>query len=169
MIAKGAGQSLHAYAREALFDPAGGIGATEWVNGEDGNESAASGLRMTPRDLARVGQLMLAGGLVDNKRRVVAQEWIDLSTTPVAQVDENRQYGFHWYTGYFAFMTPTRPRWSRARLERYWGAFGNGGQRLFILPCLDLVLAITAGNYDTPDQWVPPVRTVGEVVLPSLL
>ena len=56
MIAKGAGQSLHAYAREALFDPAGGIGATEWVNGEDGNESAASGLRMTPRDLARVGQ-----------------------------------------------------------------------------------------------------------------
>src|SRR5262249_11407233 len=91
---KGTGKPLHAYAREALFDPTG-IAVTEWAKGADGNESAASGLRMTPRDLARLGQLMLAGGLVDNARRIVPQAWIDLSTTPVAQVDENRQYGFH--------------------------------------------------------------------------
>src|SRR5262245_61301523 len=168
MIAKGTGKPLHAYAREALFDPTG-IAVTEWAKGADGNESAASGLRMTPRDLARLGQLMLAGGLVDNARRIVPQAWIDLSTTPVAQVDENRQYGFHWYTGYFAFVTPMRPRWSRQRLERYWGAFGNGGQRLFILPGLDLALAVTAGNYDTADQWVPPIRIIRDVMLPSLL
>src|SRR5262249_21524636 len=43
MIAKGTGKPLHAYAREALFDPAG-IAVTEWAKGADGNESAASGV-----------------------------------------------------------------------------------------------------------------------------
>jgi hypothetical protein len=27
----------------------------------------------------------------------------------------------------------------------------------------------TSGNYDTPDQWVPPLRIMREVVLPSIL
>jgi hypothetical protein len=43
-----------------------------------------------------------------------------------------------------------------------------GVQRLFVLPGLDLVVAITAGNYDTPDQWVPPTRVIREVVLPAI-
>jgi hypothetical protein len=29
-------------------------------------------------------------------------------------------------------------------------------------------VAITAGNYDTPDQWVPPTRVIREVVLPAI-
>jgi len=36
------------------------------------------------------------------------------------------------------------------------------------LPTFELVVAITAGNYDTPDQWVPPIRVMREVVLASL-
>jgi CubicO group peptidase (beta-lactamase class C family) len=50
IIAKGVGNSLHAFAREALFEPLG-LGRTEWLNGSDGEPIAASGLRMTPRDL----------------------------------------------------------------------------------------------------------------------
>jgi len=60
------------------------------------------------------------------------------------------------------------PRWNRSRLERFWSAIGNGGQRPFVLPGLDLVVATTAGNYDTPDQWVPPTRVICEVVLPAI-
>lgn len=166
IIARGTRMSLHDYARERLFAPLG-IGETVWTKGRDGMESAASGLRMSSRDLARIGRLMLDGGLYAGQR-IVSAEWISRCVTPALQIDEVRQFGLHWYIAHIGFETPSRPGWGRNRLERYWGAFGNGGQRLFILPGLDLVVVTTAGNYDTPDQWIPPFRALREVVLPAL-
>ena len=48
-------------------------------------------------------------------------------------------------------------------------AFGEGGQRLFLMPGLQLVVAITAGSYLADDQWIPPTRVLREVVLESIL
>jgi CubicO group peptidase (beta-lactamase class C family) len=164
IIAKGTGRSLTEFAREALFDPLG-IGTTEWFTGKDGDPVAASGLRLTPRDLARVGQLMLNGGTWAD-RRVVPTAWLDRCVTPLVSVDEVRRYGYQWYVGDFAFGDQLG--WRLSRLERWWGGFGEGGQRLFVMPDLDLVVAITAGNYLMPDQWMPPTRVMREVVLASL-
>ena len=36
--------------------------------------------------------------------------------------------------------------WAPRHLERTWIAFGEGGERLFLMPELKLVVAITAGN-----------------------
>lgn len=71
--------------------------------------------------------------------------------------------------GDFAFSVPSSPRWNRNGLERFQGAYGNGGQRLWVFPGMDLVVAVTAGNYDTPDQWVPPLRVLREAVLASVV
>jgi CubicO group peptidase (beta-lactamase class C family) len=166
IIEKCSGKPLHQFARETLFDPLG-IGPTEWLTDRSGEAIAASGLRMTPRDFARIGLMTLKGGMWD-ERRIVPAEWVERSTSPIIDVDEIRQYGYHWYLGKFAFTVSTGPRWNRSRLERFWSAIGNGGQRLFVFPGLDLVVAITAGNYDTPDQWVPPTRVIREVVLPAI-
>jgi CubicO group peptidase (beta-lactamase class C family) len=166
IIEKGTGKPLYEFARVTLFDPLG-IGPTEWFTDRNGKAIAASGLRMTPRDLARIGSMMLNGGTW-GERPVVPVQWIERSTTPMVDVDEIRQYGYQWYLGKFAFTVSTGPRWHRSRLERFWSAIGNGGQRLFVFPGLDLVVAITAGNYDTPDQWVPPTRVIREVVLPAI-
>jgi CubicO group peptidase (beta-lactamase class C family) len=166
IIEKGTRKPLHEFARVTLFDPLG-IGPTEWFTDRNGEAIAASGLRMTPRDLARIGSMMLNGGTW-RERPVMPVQWIERSTTPMVDVDEIRQYGYQWYLGKFAFTVSTGPRWDRSRLERFWSAIGNGGQRLFVFPGLDLVVAITAGNYDTPDQWVPPTRVIREVVLPAI-
>lgn len=157
IIAAGTGKPLPDFAREVLFDPLG-IGPTEWFAGRDGIHSAASGLRMAPRDLARVGHLMIGGGIWQG-RRIVPAAWIGKCVTTLVSCDEQRRFGYHWYVGDFAFGS---------RLERWWGCFGNGGQRLFVLPELELAIAITAGNYNAADNWIPPVRVMREVVLPSL-
>jgi hypothetical protein len=52
----------------------------------------------------------------------------------VVPIDEVREYGYHWYLGRVGFEKPTAPRWNRSRLERYWSAAGNGGQRLLVFP-----------------------------------
>jgi hypothetical protein len=49
-----------------------------------------------------------------------------------------------------------------------WMAQGEGGQRLFIIPALQLVIALTAGNYGAEDQWIPPTRVLREIVLASV-
>ena len=105
MIARGTGKPLHAFAREVLFDPLG-LGATEWLTGRDGEPIAASGLRMTPRDLVQVGTMMLRGGMAPDGRRLVSTQWIDRCTSPVVSVDEVRRFGYHWYSADIAFGKP---------------------------------------------------------------
>jgi CubicO group peptidase (beta-lactamase class C family) len=163
LIARGTGKSLHAFARETLFDPLG-IGATEWHADKDGELIAASGLRMTPRDLARIGELTLRGGAWGG-RAVVPAEWIARSTSPLVHIEEERQYGYQWYNLAFTFETPSMPLSN----QRLWNAAGNGGQRLTVFPGLDLIVVTTAGNYNTKDNNVPPLRVITDAVMPSLL
>jgi len=162
LIQKGAGQSLPDFARAALFDPIG-IGPTVWTNGLNREPAASSGLRMTPRDLARIGQLILNRGQWEGGS-VVPAEWLDKSFQPYLAADEFRRYGYFWYVGDFQYGNPpNRP------IAHWIGAFGYGGQRLFALPELDITVAITAGNYADRNQWMPPIRVIREVVLASVL
>lgn len=164
MIAKGSGKTLHEFAREHLFDPLG-MGPTEWATGEDGEPFAASGARMSIRDLARIGTLMLHGGNF-GQRSIVPAEWVTRSVTPAVSADELRRYGYQWFALDIAFGKPKG--WAPGRLERMWMAQGEGGQRLFIIPALQLVIAITAGNYLKDDQWIPPTRVLREIVLANI-
>lgn len=165
IIAKGTGKPLHDFAREALFDPLG-IGPTEWATDRDGEPFAASGLRMTPRDMAKVGMMMMRGGTWGD-RRVVSARWLERSTTPIVSVDEVRRYGYQWWLADLAFGKPLG--WAPGNLERTWMAYGEGGQRLFLMPGLNLAVAVTAGNYLKEDQWMPPTRVLREVVLESIV
>jgi len=161
----GTGKTLHSFARENLFEPLG-MGPTEWATGRDGEPFAASGARMSVRDLARIGVMMLNAGKV-GEREVVPADWVARCTTPYVSADEVRRYGYQWFLIDIAFGKPKG--WAPGRLERMWMAQGEGGQRLFVIPALQLVIAMTHGNYGREDQGIPPTRILREVILASVV
>ena len=162
VIEKGTGQALADYARSALFEPLG-IDKFSWVKGTDGEAIAASGLRLTPRELARVGQLVLARGQWDG-RTIVPAAWLDASFTPAATVRDGQSYGYFWRVGEIAYPSKTG-----IRGERYVLGLGNGGQLLAIIPARALVVVVTAGNYNDRKDWQVPDEVLRHFVLPSLM
>jgi CubicO group peptidase (beta-lactamase class C family) len=136
LIAQGTGMSLEAFAQSRLFTPLG-IEDVEWVPGLNGEAAAASGLRMRASDLARVGQLVLQEGQWGG-HRVVPADWLAASFSPHADAFDGVKYGYHWYLA----------RWHDGTAMTM--GFGWGGQRLVIIPALDLVYVIFMGNYRRP-------------------
>jgi CubicO group peptidase (beta-lactamase class C family) len=161
LIERGAGTDLHAFAKTALFAPLG-IDSTKWSRGRDGVPAAASGLRLTPRDLARIGQMIADGGKSAG-RAIVPADWLDASFRPAAITDDTTHFGYHWYLGETA--VPGRTGLYGAK---WMAALGLGGQCLFIFPDLEFVFVMTAGNYMSPDQWKAPSAILREVFLASL-
>jgi CubicO group peptidase (beta-lactamase class C family) len=135
IMRKSTGRPLDEFAREALFEPMG-ITEFEWTRVR-GDSDAGGGLRLRPRDMAKIGQLVLAGGRW-NDRQIVSKAWIENSTAPKLKATDDQLYGYLWWLG-------------RSRLngrEAHWvGALGRGGQSIRIVPELDLVVAVTAGYY----------------------
>ncbi|MCV3210904.1 beta-lactamase family protein [Mesorhizobium sp. YC-39] len=150
ILQKTSGRPVDVLAAEMLFDPLG-IQDVEWVRYADGTPNAVSGLRMRPRDLAKIGQAILGRGMW-NGRRIVSEAWVDESTSPHVNGEGLFFYGFQWWLGRSLV---------RRREIRWISGVGYGGQRLFIVPELDLVVVVMAGLYDNPVlQSVP-----GEVIL----
>ena len=49
------------------------------------------------------------------------------------------------------------------------GAFGIGGQRVYVLPDFDLVVAVTTGHYSGPLQSIIPAAILNRLVLPAIV
>ena len=135
--AKGNRQAVEGLAKEALFDPLG-IKEFEWITVLPSDEPAAGGgLRLRPRDMAKIGQLVLNKGEW-NGHPVVSASWIMKFVQSRYTGWGSRGYGYQWWTGASNIGGKTY-QWT--------AAWGLGGQRIFIVPELNLVVAVTAGMY----------------------
>ena len=137
LISRATGKPFKEFARTELFEPLG-IQDWEWVADVHGRAMPFNGLRMRPRDLAKIGRLVLDQGRWQG-RQLVAEAWIRASLQPrLATGVADFRYGYQWWAGTVTWQGRTLP----------WNAgFGNGGQRLFLVPDLDLVVVTTAGAY----------------------
>lgn len=156
LIERGTGRSLPDFARDALFEPLG-ITDFHWSVGRDGVTSAASGLRLTGRDLLRIGMLVLNKGLW-NGQRVISESWIEDSLKPAISTGDGLGYGRLWFVG-------DAPAPALSGNRPWFGGFGNGGQRLFLMPDANIAAVTFSGNYNAWDSWITPNRVWREIIL----
>jgi CubicO group peptidase (beta-lactamase class C family) len=154
-------KSLEAFARETLFQPLG-IADVEWKPYKNGKIAAAAGLRLRPRDAAKIGQLVLNRGRW-NGQQIVSADWIAQSITPRFQATGyfggTLFYGYQWWMGRSL---------ANGKEIKWVGAFGWGGQRIFIVPELDLVMMTTAAQYGQPKEGLAAMDILTNIVIPSV-
>ena len=134
VLQKAGAEPLPQYAQRKLFGPLG-ITSVEWEALEGDMVNAGSGIRMTAEDLLRFGQLVLQRGQ-SGSTRIVNESWLADATTPGFTwrndygMQRSTTYGYLWWVA-DAPATPAAFAW------------GYGGQFIYIVPSLDLVVVAT--------------------------
>ena len=132
ILEEATGTGLAAYADRVLFGPMG-IDVRAWEDLGAGSVNGGAGLDLRPRDLARLGQLVLQEGW-SGERLLVPSAWIEEATVPRFDALGGRgpidrlSYGFLW--------------WLDEENDAYF-AWGYGGQFLYVVPRLGMVVVAT--------------------------
>ena len=125
-------QDARSFARSRLFEPLG-IRNYAWTLEAEGRLSGESNLFLTARDMAKIGLLYLQGGRWGD-RRIVSEAFAEQSTSrrSAGGPPLGAAYGYLWWVGK-----------TRAGLDAFFAA-GSGGQLIYVVPALDLVVAVAA-------------------------
>jgi CubicO group peptidase (beta-lactamase class C family) len=154
IIRQTTGTEVLSYANKKLFTPLG-ISDITWDADSTGLQAGPTGLRLTPRDLAKFGYLYLRNGIWDGKQ-VISKEWIEVSTqqhvdtTGKMNTAEDEGYGYLWWMNDFGGYS----------------SHGFGGQYLFVIPDLDLIIVFTSGLEDP--LFPTPKELVEAYLLPAV-
>ncbi len=124
------------FARVNLFEP---LGITDflWESDPQGYNDGWAGLYLHPRDLAKIGYLMLHQGQWDGKQ-IVSNEWVAQATSLQKKTGRGDNYGYGWWV-----PPPTQ------FVE--FAAEGRGGQYIRVLPQLNMVIVTTGGGFEWND------------------
>jgi CubicO group peptidase (beta-lactamase class C family) len=139
------------------YDPADGYEALE----PSISRYPAHTFRISSRDLARFGQLYLRNGRWDGEQ-VLPEEWVERSTDVVSQLEDGTGYGYLWWV-YPAGSLPERlPLANGYDIVQ---ARGTGGQALFVIPAVELVVVHRGDTDNGREVSGRDVWTILEMVL----
>ena len=147
VVQDAAGMRVEEFAEQHLFEPLG-IRNSYWFPGL-GNQvvHTGGGLNLRPRDMAKLGYLVLRNGRWGG-RQIVSQEWIRESVSRKVKTDWRFasypvDYGYLWWVlsldGTGADQSPDNDIYT---------ASGAQGQWIFIIPKHDMVVVVTASSQD---------------------
>lgn len=137
LVERATRQPLPTFSREAIEKPLG-IEAVQWNLAPDGTAMGGGGTRLRSRDLAKLGELLRAGGQWHGKQ-VISKAWARAMLTVRAQARDDADYGYQIWRFRFPHGGKEQPAWAMS---------GNGGNYVFIVPELDLVAVITSSAYN---------------------
>jgi CubicO group peptidase (beta-lactamase class C family) len=142
------GMQLDEFSAKYLFEPLGITTYDWWLIFQSGEIQAAGGLKLRPRDMIKIGAMMLNKGVWKGSR-IISENWIHKCMVPYL---ENKKikvpgedlgyvgYAYTWWTKNFTFQGD--------EIDAYF-ALGWGGQKIIIIPALDMVVVFTGANYNS--------------------
>jgi CubicO group peptidase (beta-lactamase class C family) len=150
------GKSEELWAKDRLFAPLG-IEDYYWDSDHTGITMGAHGLHLKPRDLAKIGQMVLDHGRW-NGQQIIDSAWVAESTrrqitTPYQTAPNIRDYGYYWWI---------LPQWEAFE------AWGNGGNYILIVPGQQLVIVMTSMPYTDDDVVGTRPEQFHELVAPLI-
>ncbi len=162
LLTEATGTPMLAYARTNLFEPLG-IDQAEWWADERGYFTGGMGLFLRPRDMMKIGELFLGGGVWEGAQ-VVPAAWVQASTSARISTGNalpfGAEYGYLWWVGH-------------GQGREFYFATGYGGQFILVSPALDLVVVATSDWHDlTWDEagarWGEVMGVIVNGVLPAI-
>jgi CubicO group peptidase (beta-lactamase class C family) len=148
------------FAEEYLFGPLG-ISDLSWQKLPDGTINTAWGLKLRPRDMAKIGYMMLKDGKYKGVK-IVSPKWVKESTKAHVVEDTllGSGYGYQWWRG--------RTFVNNKNIETFYAA-GKGGQYIFVCPALNLVTVFTSkSDNDSMGELRPQIIMV-KYIIPAML
>jgi CubicO group peptidase (beta-lactamase class C family) len=161
IVERVAGKPLPEFADEVLFRPLG-IKRTAWkwnftLDRSQRNEFGQIYLR--PRDMLKLGILIQHRGEWQGSR-VVSSSWIDAAVSRQSRIDDS-DYGLGIWHRWYNVQTPA----GDSRVDTIMLS-GNGGQKVFLVPALDLIVVSTGVNFFVDS---PLNEMLARVLLPALM
>jgi CubicO group peptidase (beta-lactamase class C family) len=130
ILTKASSQDTWSFAEEALAKPLG-FSLARWTRDPQGVYFGGNEMLMTPREMLKFGELYLHRGEIGG-RQIVPAAWVADSFTARTQSPiSGHQYGYGWW------MDETEG-------HRVYFAWGFGGQYIFVVPDLELVVVTTS-------------------------
>jgi CubicO group peptidase (beta-lactamase class C family) len=148
LLERASGQRFNDLMREKLWLPLGAVSEASIGVDMEGTARTAGGISVTPRDLARIGELMRQGG-VANGRRIVPEAWVRDTTSTGGSAEA-------WQRGAMLPLFPKgryRNKWYQTGHEN--GAYcgiGIHGQWLYIDPRTEVVIAKMSSQPEPVDD-----------------
>ncbi|MCP4727632.1 MAG: serine hydrolase [bacterium] len=124
------------FAEKYLLHPMG-VFAYQWNRDSKGYSCTGGtdgGIGLRSRDLAKFGWLFFKDGTW-NGNQIISKGWIEKATKGRFNRGSTSMYGYNWSSGY---------KYIKGKKIEYVAAFGYGGQTLYLVPELDMILVLTA-------------------------
>jgi CubicO group peptidase (beta-lactamase class C family) len=157
IIEKTSGQKVDVFANQYLFQPLA-INRFQWIKYPGtALPAAASGLRLSSRDLLKFGLLYFNEGQWNGKQ-VIPPKWVTESFEPHVNRGTGK-YGYQFWI------------WSDTIMNRplqMVAAIGNGDQRIYFDRQHKLLVVITAGNYNKWDIEKNSYAILKDYIYPAL-
>jgi CubicO group peptidase (beta-lactamase class C family) len=161
VIERAIGKPLPEFAEEVLFGPLG-MRPTErkWnFNLDRSGRNEFGQVHLRPRDMLKLGLLIQQRGEWSG-RRILPASWVEAAVARQTRVDDS-DYGLGIWHRWYGVKTATGER----RVDTVMLS-GNGGQKVYLVPSLDLVVVFTGGSFNAES---PVNAMMTQILLPALL